>query len=103
MRKSDASVGGFVKGECFEEGGERAEGYPGLVVHGPLIATLLLDLLRRERPAARVRRFGFTAVRPTFDTHAFRVAGRDAGPEGLELWAQDHEGWLTMRARAELA
>ncbi|MFN8796147.1 MAG: MaoC family dehydratase N-terminal domain-containing protein [Betaproteobacteria bacterium] len=82
---------------------ERAEGYPGLVVHGPLIATLLLDLLRRERPAARVRRFGFTAVRPTFDTHAFRVAGRDAGPEGLELWAQDHEGWLTMRARAQLA
>jgi 3-methylfumaryl-CoA hydratase len=82
---------------------ERAEGYPGLVVHGPLIATLLLDLLRRERPAARVRRFGFTAVRPTFDTHAFRVAGRDGGPEGLDLWAQDHEGWLTMRARAELA
>ncbi|MFY7858002.1 MAG: FAS1-like dehydratase domain-containing protein [Rubrivivax sp.] len=82
---------------------ERAEGYSGLVVHGPLIATLLLDLLRRERPAARVRRFGFTAVRPTFDTHAFRVAGRDGGPEGLDLWAQDHEGWLTMRARAELA
>jgi 3-methylfumaryl-CoA hydratase len=81
---------------------EQAEGYPGLVVHGPLIATLLLDLLRRERPAARVRRFCFTAVRPTFDTHAFRVGGRDRGPEGLDLWAQDHEGWLTMRARAEL-
>jgi 3-methylfumaryl-CoA hydratase len=26
------------------------EGYPGLVVHGPLIATLLLDLLRRQCP-----------------------------------------------------
>ena len=50
-----------------------------------------------------MRRFGFTAVRPTFDTHALRVAGRDGGPEGLDLWAQDHEGWLTMRARAELA
>src|SRR5262249_3409205 len=35
------------------------EGYPGLVVHGPLIATLLLDLLRREMPRATVRRFFF--------------------------------------------
>ena len=80
---------------------EQAEGYPGLVVHGPLIATLLLDLLRRERPAARVRRFRFTAVRPTFDIHRFRVHGRDEGPDGFALWAQDHEGWLTMRAHAE--
>src|SRR5438445_398175 len=31
-----------------------AEGYPGLIVHGPLIATLLLDLLRHERPDAEV-------------------------------------------------
>jgi len=81
---------------------EQAEGYPGLVVHGPLIATLLLDLLRRQRPAARVRRFRFTAVRPTFDGHAFRVCGRDEGPDGFALWAQDHEGWLTMRAHAEI-
>ena len=29
------------------------EGYPGLIVHGPLIATLLMDLLRRELPDAR--------------------------------------------------
>ena len=81
---------------------EQAEGYPGLVVHGPLIATLLLDLLRRERSGARVRRFRFTAVRPTFDTHAFRVAGRDDGPDGIALWAQDHEGALTLRAQAEI-
>ncbi len=31
------------------------EGYPGLIVHGPLIATLLLDLLRWQRPEARLR------------------------------------------------
>ncbi len=84
---------------------EQAEGYPGLVVHGPLIATLLLDLLRRERPAARVRRFRFTAVRPTFDIHRFSVHGRrvglEEGRDGFALWAQDHEGWLTMRAHAE--
>ncbi|MEK9721667.1 MAG: MaoC family dehydratase N-terminal domain-containing protein, partial [Quisquiliibacterium sp.] len=43
------------------------EGYPGLIVHGPLIATLLLDALRHEHPQARVARFEFRAMRPTFD------------------------------------
>jgi len=79
------------------------EGYPGLVVHGPLIATLLLDLLRRERPDARVTGFSFRAVRPTFDLHPFSVCG-EPSPDGrsVQLWAQDHEGWLTMDATATL-
>lgn len=76
------------------------EGYPGLVVHGPLIATLLVDLLRRERPRARLRHFSFTALRPTFDLHPFRVCGRDDGSSAFALWARDHEGWLTMRSEA---
>ena len=75
------------------------EGYPGLVVHGPLIATLLLDLLRRELPGATVTRFAFKAVRPTFDLHPFAVCGRVQG-QTVELWCQDHEGWLTMQATA---
>jgi 3-methylfumaryl-CoA hydratase len=77
------------------------EGYPGLVVHGPLIATLLVDLVRRERPDARFRSFSFKAVRPTFDLHPFRVCGRpSADGKGARLWAQDQEGWLTMQAEA---
>jgi 3-methylfumaryl-CoA hydratase len=82
------------------------EGYPGLVVHGPLIATLLLDLLRREQPHARVRRFSFTALRPVFDIHRFTLCGRheaDAGLRRALLWARDHEGFVAMRAQAELA
>ena len=80
------------------------EGYPGLIVHGPLIATLLLDLLRRQLPQAPVARFEFRAVRPTFDLHPFSVHGRPS-PDGktVELWAQDHEGWLTMQGTATLA
>jgi 3-methylfumaryl-CoA hydratase len=82
------------------------EGYPGLVVHGPLVATLLLDLLRREQPKARVRRFDFTAVRPIFDIHHFTVCGRfESGSDRRRatLWTRDHEGSLAMQARAELA
>jgi 3-methylfumaryl-CoA hydratase len=79
------------------------EGYPGLVVHGPLIATLLMDLLRREMPAVEVATFRFKAVRPTFDLNPFRVNGalHDDG-RSVHLWAQDHEGWLTMDATATL-
>ena len=77
------------------------EGYPGLIVHGPLIATLLMDLLRRHAPEADVASFKFKAVRPTFDLHAFSVNGRRDG-NTVKLWAQDVEGWLTMDAVATL-
>ena len=77
------------------------EGYPGLIVHGPLIATLLLDLLRRHAPEAQVGSFKFKAVRPIFDLHPFRVNGQRDG-NTVKLWAQDHEGWLTMDAVATL-
>ncbi|MEF7614209.1 MaoC family dehydratase N-terminal domain-containing protein [Aquincola sp. MAHUQ-54] len=81
----------------------QVEGYPGLVVHGPLIATLLLDNLRRQRPGAGVRRFEFKAVRPIFDIHRFHVCGRPDGDGRFALWARDHEGLLAMQATAELS
>ncbi len=80
------------------------EGYPGLIVHGPLIATLLMDLLRRQQPDAKVLRFEFKAVRPTFDIHPFSVHGQpSADGKTVQLWGRDHEGWLTMDATATLA
>lgn len=82
----------------------QVEGYPGLIVHGPLIATLLLDLLRRQVQGARVVAFDFKALRPTFDLHPFSVHGkpREDG-RSIDLWAQDHEGLLTMQATATVA
>jgi 3-methylfumaryl-CoA hydratase len=82
----------------------QTEGYPGLIVHGPLIATLLLDLLRRQLPSATVTRFEFKAVRPTFDIHPFSVHGQPSSDgKTVRLWGQDHEGWLTMDALATIA
>jgi 3-methylfumaryl-CoA hydratase len=77
------------------------EGYPGLIVHGPLIATLLLDLLRRQQPDAVVKTFRFKAIRPTFDLNPFSVQGvPSADSKSVHLWASDHEAWLTMDATA---
>ena len=77
----------------------QVEGYPGLVVHGPLIATLLADLARRERPDTRFKSFTFKAVRPLFDIHSFRVCGTpSADGKSAQLWAEDHEGFVAMQA-----
>jgi len=81
----------------------QVEGYPGLVVHGPLIATLLIDLVHRNLPQARVTRFAFRAARPLFDIHPFTVCGRPDDDRLVALWARDHEGALAMEASAELA
>ena len=77
------------------------EGYPGLVVHGPLTALLLLDLVRREAPGRALARFDYQAVRPLFDGQPFTVNGTPAA-DGLscQLWAEDPRGFLAMRATA---
>lgn len=80
----------------------KVEGYPGLVVHGPLIATLLLDLLR-DRPDASVRRFTFRAVGPLFDSESFTLCGRSDVGRDVTLWACDQAGHLAMQATARLA
>ena len=80
------------------------EGYPGLVVHGPLIATLLLDLIRRHLPRADLTQFEYRAVRPLFDTNPFFVCGEQtADGKGCHLWAKDHDGSLAMDATAQIA
>ena len=81
------------------------EGYPGLIVHGPLIATLLMDLLRRKLPDAEVASVplqgGAADLRP--QPVLASTAQPQADGKTVKLWAQDHEGWLTMDATAAFA
>ncbi|MGF6997088.1 FAS1-like dehydratase domain-containing protein [Paraburkholderia sp. GAS32] len=80
------------------------EGYPNLVVHGPLIATLLMDLLRTQCPDAAVLDFSFKALRPSFLGNPLHLCGRTSvDGKTAELWSKDHEGWLAMSAHATLA
>ena len=79
----------------------KVEGYPGLVVHGPLVATLLVDLLRRSRPGVALRSYTFKALRPLFDTAGFSTCGLpDGAGRSARLWTRDHEGAVTMEAVA---
>jgi len=80
------------------------EGYPGLVVHGPLIATLLLHHLLARHPGANPVRFAFRAVRPLFDGAPFRLCGSAPSPDGsIALHAADADGALCMDAVATLS
>lgn len=78
------------------------EFYPALVVHGPLLASLLLDLARTQLPHSSIAAFRFRAVRPTFDIHPFTLSGKREG-QNLKLWSADGEGMLCMTASAKLA
>ena len=78
------------------------EGYGGLVVHGPLLATLLLDLLHHEMPSASVKSFTFRAVRPLVDIRPFNVAGAIRLDGTVQLWASDDQGLLATTASAKI-
>ncbi len=80
----------------------REEGYPGLVVQGPLAATLLVDLLERELPGVQLRSFRFRGRRPLLEGAELLLQGRREG-ERAELWALDAGGAPALTASAEFA
>lgn len=80
----------------------REEGYPGLVVHGPLQATWLADLVRRHHPGARLARVSFRGRRPAFHQNKLTLVGYDDGGT-IRLETRDYEGAVCMSAEAELA
>ncbi|WP_085726550.1 MaoC family dehydratase N-terminal domain-containing protein [Pseudomonas sp. R37(2017)] len=68
------------------------EGYPGLVVHGPLIATLTVAAFCRANPDARLRQFSFRGLRPLIAPRAFEVGGRITGTGIAQTWAGSESG-----------
>ncbi|EPL08817.1 MaoC family dehydratase N-terminal domain-containing protein [Pseudomonas sp. CF161] len=68
------------------------EGYPGLVVHGPLIATLSLRAFTRAQPNARLQRFTFRGVRPLIAPQTFQVGGCLTGSGQAQVWAGNEDG-----------
>jgi 3-methylfumaryl-CoA hydratase len=80
------------------------ENYPGLVVHGPLIATLLLELLEKHLPGAHLTSCSIRAISPLFDTAPFLICGRHlVEDKNVSLWAQKLDGSVAMLANVTLA
>ncbi|MFV8817529.1 FAS1-like dehydratase domain-containing protein [Haliea sp. E17] len=79
---------------------QHEEGYPQLVVHGPLTATLLQQFALEHAAGRRLQQFDFRAVAPLFVDRAFTLEARRSGENALEVWARGPEGQLAMQASA---
>jgi hydroxyacyl-ACP dehydratase HTD2-like protein with hotdog domain len=77
------------------------EGYPGLVVHGPLQATLMAALALEAAPGHVLRRFAFRGRRPCFDGRPLTVLARRSG-EAVALETRDDTGATCMAGEAVL-
>jgi 3-methylfumaryl-CoA hydratase len=84
----------------YDERYARTEGYPGLVVHAPLLALLLLDAATRRNPERAVSAFEYRAVSALFCDDELRLAGKH-GEHAGQLWATDASGNIAMKAAAE--
>ena len=80
------------------------EGYPGLVVHGPLIATLLLGFVDKALANGRfIRSFSFRARRPTFDLGPFHLhATAESAGGGFDAWSTNNVGEVGLDAQVRL-
>lgn len=78
------------------------EGYPGLVVHGPLTATLLIGLGLERLEGRALSAIEIRAMAPLFVTAPFTLEGRDSS-EGAELWARRPDGTTAMTVRLHAA
>jgi 3-methylfumaryl-CoA hydratase len=78
------------------------EGYPALVVHGPLTSTLLIDFARDQNPGRAFRTYATQARAPLFEGAPFELRGRPTA-DGCEVWAVTPEGTVAMSARVDFA
>ncbi len=75
------------------------EGYDGLVFHGPLTATLLLDLALKEKNQP-IKKYSFRGTAPLSNLDCFWIEGKYKDDSAI-LWARRKDGVVAMKAKAE--
>jgi 3-methylfumaryl-CoA hydratase len=76
------------------------EGYPDLVVHGPLTATMLQQFAVEQDAGRVLAAFEFRGVTPLFVSQPFQLEGRRLDDHTLSMWARGPHGELAMSATA---
>ncbi len=75
----------------------QTEGYPGLVVHGPMIATLMCRAFVNANPGKDIASFSYRGLRPLIAPRPFQVAGVLGDGNTAQLWAEQ-DGTLAHQA-----
>jgi 3-methylfumaryl-CoA hydratase len=81
---------------CIQE-----EGYKGLVVHGPLMGTLLMHFAAKNMDGRTLRKFSFRNFNPIFDTAPFSLCGKPEDADKCSVWVRGPSGELAVTATAE--
>jgi len=76
------------------------EGYPGLIVHGPLLGLLQIELARRASPGRTPTSFEFRALSPVFSGAPMSVAARREPDGALTTWIANAKGGLAQQGKA---
>ena len=77
----------------------KVEGYPGLIVHGPLQAALLVEFAARLHGGHAPKTFTYRGLQPLFDGGEFSVNASNSGDE-MEIWTANSAGAPTMKGLA---
>ena len=77
----------------------RVEGYPGLVFHGPLQASFIVELAAKLHGGTPPKKLSYRGVQPLFEGSEFSVNANDTGT-GMELWTANSQGQPTMKGTA---
>jgi 3-methylfumaryl-CoA hydratase len=77
----------------------KVEGYPGLIVHGPIQAAFLVEFAAKLHGGAAPKKFTYRGVQPLFEGSEFSVNAND-NDAGMELWTANAQGMPTMKGTA---
>jgi len=75
------------------------EGYPGLIFHGPLQASFIVELAAKLRGGKPPRKFSYRGLQPLFEGSEFSINANETAA-GMELWTANSAGQPTMKGVA---
>ncbi|MCW5745604.1 MAG: MaoC family dehydratase N-terminal domain-containing protein [Alphaproteobacteria bacterium] len=79
------------------------EGYPGLLVHGPLMSLLQIELARRSNPGRRVATYSCRALAPVYANASFSVHARVEADGSVTTWIADPSGGMAQQGKVTFA
>ena len=78
----------------------KVEGYPGLVFHGPLQASFIVEFAAKLHGGRAPARLVYRGVQPLFEGSEFSINANDNTGGGMDLWTANAEGQPTMKGTA---
>jgi 3-methylfumaryl-CoA hydratase len=77
----------------------KVEGYPGLIFHGPLQATFIVELAAKLHNGKPPKKFSYRGLQPLFEGSEFSI-NANKNDNGMELWTANSAGQPTMKGTA---